>query len=323
MIPIGDNVRMGGGKRGWPLDPRKLPRWILILGASGFVVVVIVVAVAILASSEEKREKQTGCRSNSDCGGGFVCAAGGCAVLIPTEDPDVWFDDVSRQLDTDPEAPKWKLSPAYGEKLRPTVTCPAPRKPVDPVEEGKILPLRTVRVFDLGDGPMTVYRYLKSRGSIWVGALRFWLEDKWEPDPKTLCVSRDIAFVESGSGLNMGVEKAYIDGNLERAVPADVEAAGAISYRALPPPADGEGVRTLSFDLNPVFLPEARSHTVVAIPLGSEVFDIVGAAPTQQRLFSQYIAYYWEHLKAKSKVEFRFRLATNSRAKLNIAELQP
>lgn len=324
MAGPGQNVRLGDKKRGFSWDPRDYPRNTLILiGGVALLGVFFVVAIIWLLSSPEESALVDGCVDSSGCPAGQFCAAGGCVVLLPNEYPNVWAEDIALQLDSDPETPDWELPSSFGERLPPTKTCPADEKDVEPFDEGKMFHKHITRVFDLGQTPAVVYRYLRTQGSIWVGTLRFWLDDQVEPAPETVCTSAEIVAFSRGLGNHHGSKKAYIDGELARSVPADVDAMGAVSYQIPLTKPDPEGMRILSFDLPPVILPDQRFFTVVGVPLGAEVPSIGGAKPTLQRLLTGYIAYYWEHTKTKSHVDFRFRSPENKGEVLDISEVRP
>jgi len=324
MASPGQNVRMGEKRRPFPWGGGKLPptRWILLFGCGLLVVAAISMIVQLLSPLEHEPEID-GCSDEKGCPEGLFCAARGCVVLLQNEFPDVWAEDVASQLDTDPETPKWELPSTFGEKLPLALKCDVPEKKVEQFDESKILAVRMVRIFDLGVDGAKVYRYSRSRGSIWVGALRFWLDRDQKPEPETVCASPGLTAVARGTGLHQGTEKAYVDGELARAVPADVEATGAIAHQMILPAADVEGYRTLSFDLLPAILEGQRFHTVVAVPLGSDVSSIDGSAPARQRLLTGFIAYYWEHPKTRSRVHFRFRLPKEGGSALNISEVKP
>ena len=64
-------------------------------------------------------------------------------------------------------------------------------------------------------------------------------------------------------------------------------------------------------------------HTVVALPLGSDVLSIQGPQPSGQRLLTGYVAYYWAHGELPSEIAVRFRLPEVSGRVLDVAELNP
>ncbi len=305
-----------------PIDRRKL---ILILGVSAAVLLVLVIVLAVSGGPEgEEGGPQYGCKSDAECGPKNICAAGGCLILISSELPDIWRDDVRHQLIPPDGGPAWQPAPTYGEKLLEPSICPAPTGKMDPPNEKKLSPIVRATVFDIRPREIRLYKHMRAQASVWIDALRFWFPGFDKLDAPTVCASDKVAHVKIGTASYRGKTETYIDTALARAAPAGVVSAAAVSVRRELPQADKDDIRTLSFDLEAIIGTTARYHTIVTVPLGMEVLGIQGPPPTQQRLLIGFVAYYWEHGAGASHVGLRFRIPEVLEApNLDLGKLNP
>ncbi|MCP4600625.1 MAG: hypothetical protein GY847_08860 [Proteobacteria bacterium] len=307
-------VRMGG-------SPRGTDRRLLIaagLGVAGIVAGLIIGAV--ICSPGEEDEEQTGCRNDDDCSHGTICAAGGCLILISSEHPMIWHEDVTNQLDA---GVPWQPQPTFGEKLLMPDRCPASKGHVDKPKKDQITPLSKATVYEINSKNMTIYKHARKKGNVWVDSFRFWFSNPDVLDSATFCASKEIAHISSGKDHWKGKKAAYVGAALARAVPANTVSAAAISVRRDLPQPDAQGMRTLVFDLEAVSGGKARYHSIAVFPLGSDVTAIQGPPPTQQRLLIGFVAYYWEHGSSPSQVAVSYRVLTDARKTLDISKLNP
>ncbi len=310
-------VRMGGG--GW-FAYRK---YVIAGGIGAALTLVIVILSTSVSSSRDDEVEEAGCKSDDECGPRSICAAGGCLILISSEQRSIWHEDVKHQLYPPDGGPPWEPQPTFGEKLIPSKRCPVPSGKVDPPKRTKVLPLAKATVFEIEPTQIIVHKHQRAKGSIWVDALRFWMPGFDLLDEPTLCSSKDVAHVSIGKVLWRGKKTPFIDVALSRVAPAGVVASAGISVKRQFPPADKEGLHTLEFALEPVIGVEARFHTIVTVPLGTDVAAISGPPPTQQRLLIGYVAYYWEHTTASSEISISFRPASEVRNTFDITKLNP
>ncbi|MCP4674963.1 MAG: hypothetical protein GY854_05550 [Deltaproteobacteria bacterium] len=310
-------VRMGG-------DPGIAHRKYIITGGIGAILVLVIVIVAVSTSStSDDKAEETGCKSDDECGPRSICAAGGCLILISSEQRSIWHEDVEYQLNPPDGGPPWQPQPTFGEKLVSSTKCPAPSGKVDTPERTKVLPLAKATVFEIEPTRIIVHKHQRARGSIWIDALRFWMPGFDSQDEPTICSSKDVAHIAVGKALWRGKTTTFIDAALSRVAPAGVVASAGVSVKRQLPPADKEGLHTLEFTLEPVIGVEARFHTIVTIPLGTELSAISGPPPTQQRLLIGYVAYYWEHTTAPSEISVSFRPASKVHSRFDITKLNP
>jgi len=208
--------------------------------------------------------------------------------------------------------------------LLATGLCPAPAGTVAPPDESHLHHLVKITVVDLGAERPTVFRQLRTRGSMWFESLRFWLPAGLDAEtvPEAVCVSAGLPATAVGSGRWRGKEAPYIDVSLPQSLPVGREAQAAVSVPIVLPEADERGYRLLELGLDPVF-DGAVERTAVALPLGTDVAAIEGPVPARQRLLTGYAAYVWDHGQDPARIAVRYRLPAGGRQRLDIGELNP
>jgi hypothetical protein len=309
-----ENVRMGGGGASGP--PWKLIG--ICLGAA--VVIGLVVLFVSLPEEEDDVRKPWGCQSDADCKTGSVCLARGCLILLSSELPDMWRDDVASQLDA---GVPWEPRPTFGKKVLPASECPADVGAVEKPDESRAMPVLKVSVFELTDDGLRVHKQMAAKGAVWLDALRFWLPPGIAIGTGETCSSPGVDRIAVGQGRWRGKTAHYVDVSLKQAAPAGKVTGATVMVKTELPAADKEGTRTLAIGLDPVFEEHTSEHTVVALPLGSDVVAIEGPPPTGQRLLSGFVGYYWEHADLPSELAVRFRLPPVSGSVLDVTELNP
>jgi hypothetical protein len=306
-------------------QPARNNRMLLIGGGVALVVVVLVVVIVAATSGSEEGEadaQEEGCRSDADCQPGSLCAAGGCLILGPTATPLVWREDIRAQFDPDAGA-RWQPRSTFGEKLLVADNCPAPLGQVDEPELRATVPVVKATVYEVQPDKLVVHKHARVKADIWIDGHRFWFPEVPKLDPGQICTASEVAKIAVGKGRFQGRPSPYVDAAFTRAAPAGVVASAAVSVTTALPTADAEGVRTLAFRLYPVLALDARYHSVITFPLGSDVLAIEGPPPSMQRLFRGHLAYYWEHTKIISDLNVRFRPAAGVRERLDYAGLNP
>lgn len=308
-----ETVRMGGGGGGVPWKPIAI-----VLGAA--VVIALVVAVVLWPDDPDDQKQARGCRSDEDCRAGSVCLARGCLILLSSEHQGMWRDDVGSQLDA---GASWKPRPKFGKKVAKTSQCPAPVGEFDKPDMSRTVPEVKITVYELADDAMRVHRQMAAKGEVWLDALRFWFPPGLVVDAKKCCASQAVDQIAVGKGRWRGKTAHFIDVSLKQAAPAGRLTEAAVTAEIALPAADAEGVRTLALGLDPVFDEQASEHTVVALPLGSDVLSLQGPPPTGQRLLTGYVAYYWDHGDRPSEMAVKFRLPEILGKVLDVSELNP
>jgi hypothetical protein len=308
-----ETVRMGGGGSG--------PPWKLVAIAIGAAAVVVLVLVLVPWSDEtDERGKPRGCQSDADCKAGSVCLGRGCLILLSSEHAGIWRDDVAAQLDG---GVSWKPRSVFGQKVVRASECPVATGQVEKPDESRAMPVLKITVFELANDGLRVHEQLAARGAVWLDALRFWLPPGVEVDPAETCASPSVDRATIGKGRWRGKTAHWVDVSLKQAAPAGKVTGATVMVEAALPAADAEGVRRLAVGLDPVFDEQMHEHTIVALPLGSDVLGIEGPPPTGQRLLSGFVAYYWEHGERPSEMAVRFRLPEFSSRTLDVTELNP
>jgi len=309
-----ETVRMGGGGGGG------LP-WKPIAAVIGAAIVAAVVAAVLLWPEEEGgAEGPRGCRSDDDCRAGSVCLARGCVILLSSEHQGIWRDDVQAQLDA---GVSWKPRPKFGKKVTPASQCPAAQGKVEKPDESRTVPVVRITVFELAHDGMRVHEQMGAKGEVWLDGLRFWMPPGLKVEPGKTCASPAVDRIAVGTGSWRGQSAQYIDASLKQAAPAGRVTEATVMAGTALPAADAEGVRTVALALDPVFDEQASEHTVVALPLGSDVLALQGPPPTGQRLLSGFLAYYWEHGDRPSELAIKFRLPPTTGQVLDVTELNP
>lgn len=307
-----ENVRMGSPRAGLP--------WKVIAIGVAIALVVATVAFLMVPASEQDADRRPGCDTDDDCKPGTSCIARGCLIMLSAESPDLWREDVRDQLD--PAVP-WQPRSKFGEKLQLADRCPAPAgKGIKP-DESRVSRVLKVTVYEVDAEHLRIHQQVKAKGDLWLDALRLWFPTVGELSPKQICVSPEVDSVSIGQGRWRGKSARRVDLLLKRAVPAGTITGAAINIESPLPPASPEGLRTLELGLDPVFESAAAEHTVFAVPLGAYVTTIDGPPPTDQRLLSGYVAYYWEHGKSGSEVAVRFQVPAKTTRRLELTELNP
>jgi hypothetical protein len=194
---------------------------------------------------------------------------------------------------------------------------------VDAPKGRSIIPVVKAFVYEVLPDRINLHRHVRVKADIWIDSYRFWFPEVSRIDPKDLCSADVVAKVKLGKGRFQGKQTPFVDAAFARAAPAGVVASAAVSVRADLPAPDPDGVRSFSFRLQPVLALDARYHTVITFPLGSDVLGMEGPPPTMQRLFRGHLAYYWEHAKTMSEVTVRFRPAARVREELDLKTLNP
>jgi hypothetical protein len=308
-----ETVRLGGGGGG--------PPWKVIgVGVGGALVVAVVLAIVLWPDQDGAPAASRGCRSDDECKPGSACLAGGCLILLSSEHPGIWHDDVAAQVDA---GPAWKPHAAFGEKVLAASRCPARTGAVEKPDESRTTPVLKITVFELVEDGLRVHRQLAAKGQLWLDALRFWFPSGVAIAPERICVSSGVDHVAVGEERWRGKTAGFVDVALERAAPAGRVAVAAVSVHAPLPAADAEGVRTLALGLDKVFDEQMAEHTIVALPLGSDVLALQGPPPTSQRLLRGFVAYYWEHGDRASELALRFRLGPSADRVLDVTQLKP
>jgi hypothetical protein len=305
---------MGGGGGG------RVPWKTIAIALGGAVVIAVVVAVVLLPGEEDQREQVRGCRSDDDCRAGSVCLARGCLILLSSEHQGIWRDDVGAQLDA---GASWKPRPRFGKKLSKASQCPAPAGKFDKPDMSRTVPEVKITVYELADDGMRLHKQMAAKGEVWLDALRFWMPPGLTIDANKICASSKVDQIAAGKGRWRGKTASFVDVSLKQAAPAGRLTEATVTAETPLPEADAEGVRTLALGLDPVFDEQASEHTVVALPLGSDVLSLQGPPPTGQRLLTGYVAYYWEHGERPSELAFKFRLPKASGKVLDVSELNP
>jgi hypothetical protein len=307
-----ETVRMGGGGSS--------PPWKLIALAIGAAVVVALVVVLVPWSEEtEEQQKPSGCLSDGDCKAGSVCLGRGCLILLSSEHTGIWRDDVAAQLDG---GVSWKPRRVFGQRVVQASECPVATGPVDKPDESRATPVLKITVVEVAQDGLRVHKQLAAKGAVWLDTLRFWFPPGVEVDPQKTCASPSVDRAGVGQGRWRGKTAHRVDVSLKQAAPAGKVTGATVMTETALPKADAEGVRRLAVGLDPVF-DELKEHTVVALPLGSDVIGIEGPPPTGQRLLTGFVAYYWEHGERPSEMALRFRLPEFSSRVLDVTELNP
>jgi hypothetical protein len=187
----------------------------------------------------------------------------------------------------------------------------------------RTVPEVKITVYELADDGMRVHKQMAAKGEVWLDTLRFWMPPGLPVDAKQTCASPAVDQIAVGKGRWRGKTASWIDVSLKQAAPAGRLTEAAVLTETPLPEADLEGVRTLALGLDPVFDEQASEHTVVALPLGSDVLSLQGPPPTGQRLLTGYVAYYWEHGDRPSEMAVKFRLPEISGKVLDVTELSP
>ena len=304
-------IRMGGAA------PGGNRRYLLAGGIGVLVVLAAVVVIVVLSSGEEAPEKKRGCENDEACGPGKVCLNRGCVMLLASEHRDLWHHEVNAQLDA---GDKWEARKTVGEKLSPLTPCPAKKGEVPPPRLDKIVVSTKVHLFEVGPSAVSHYQFLKVKVSVWIDALRIYFPTKKKIEPHQVCASADVTEVAPGVD---GKKRAFVDASLRKAAPANVDARAAVAVKRAPPPPDKEGKRELTFTLEPVIGDKKEYHTVLALPLGSDVLSINGPPPTEQRLQKGFITYYWTHKADLKEITVGYKVHQKSPYPLNIENIAP
>jgi hypothetical protein len=279
----------------------------------------VVVLLIVLFSGEEVEKKgPSGCQSAEECGAGQLCAAGGCAVLLPGESAELWRDDIAAQLDA---GVAWKPPRAWAEKLLLPLTCPATAGTVDAPQQGQTQVTSSIAIHELGEEWVTVHKQQQIISSIWIDAIRFWITGTDRIDPATICASSEVVRVMPGEATLRGAKTPFVDAALRSAAPASTPAAAMISVRHPHGPPDLDGFHTLDLSLGPVLEKDHKGETIVVLPLGSDLTAIHGPGPTRQRLLTGSISYHWEHGSEPEKTSVLYRIQPRKGERLDLSEL--
>ncbi len=308
------NLRMGTGPRGKSKKP-------ILLGAVGAVLAIAVIATILtLFTSSEEEIVSKGCKNDSECGDGRICAEGGCIILHSSQHAGLWHDDLSAQADA---GVAWNPHPTYGEKLMASDICPAKSREVDTPDEGQTEQLAEATVHEVGSGEVLTHKFVRFKGNVWIGSLRFWCPGLSTINPEKVCASDKVAEISVGKKTRAGKPMSYVDATLSQTVPVGSISSAAIAIHSDLPRENDLGLRDLAFPLPAVLADDMRRHTVATFPLGTDVIAISGPPPTQQRLLQGHVAYYWEHKDRPSNVSIRFRAKEGASAPLDVTEVKP
>ena len=308
-----NTIRLGGNGRNIS------PKWYAV-GGGLIVLIIIVYALSSGDPVDIQNEEQKGCLDDAECGPARICAAGGCVILISSEHKGLWHQWIDAHLDP---SVQWKPSPAAGERMPLDANCSVETGSQSAKNEGKTTILFKALVHEVGFGKTHIHQYLRFKGSVWIDTVRFWFPGLEKIENQRVCVSEHISDISLGSSQFRGALAAYIDAALVNAAPANSEAKAGMSIELDASPAEKQGVKEYSFDLDPVYMETAIYHSVVALPLGAEVLALNGPPPFQQRLLTGYIAYYWKHTKEASSVTVKYRLLSKESNRLDMTELNP
>jgi hypothetical protein len=240
------NIRMGG-RRAVSYTKYLVALGIVIIGL--FAAMIFTSRMSIPADEPVGQVGQVGqvcCRSDQDCGTGRICALGGCLILISSEVPEVWREQLSAQL---ANGASWEPDPTFGEKVLATTKCPAQMGRVGRLQLDKVTTTRRVSVYEIGVNKIRVYRHFRFVGDVWIDTIRFWFPEFNKIDPMSVCASGEIDSVSIGKGTHRASTSPYIDASLLKASPAGVASAAAVSAaRDQRPKQDGTSSVKLNLD---------------------------------------------------------------------------
>lgn len=297
--PTDGGVRLGGGDSG---GKQKI---FIAAGAAAILIVAIVVIVG-LSGKEQAVSAPVGCQRDTDCDNGGFCAKGGCIVLMSSEHRGLWRDAIAAQ-----NAPgsTWRADKEAGERMVADTLCPLPLKAVPEPKLDRIRIEAVARFIEVGCDRLRVHQQQKVKGEVWVDVIRFELDPLASADPSTACGTENV------SGLRMtegALGKPAADVLLQTAVPAGKSVSAGISFLGPSPEIGADGQATLRLPLLPSSQPGIRQHTIVAFPLGTDIFSISGPKPARQKLIKGYVLYDFNHAESPSVAVFEYRCNANS-----------
>lgn len=305
----GSKVRMGSNRRG---RKRKLAA-----GAIALIFALVAAVATIFTSAPEDQGKtQKGCSSDGDCGGGRICASGGCLLLIPNENPAVWRNEVQNQLD-----PKkiWEPYPAFGVKLEPRSRCDVPREDIELPNSSQVTVTSEAAVYEVLPDGLWLHLYQTAEARIWIEAISWILPPSFDTPPKTICAGSGVSSVETGSAAGI-----RIAAGLKHTVPVGGQAKAEVSVLLDLPAANSLEERTLVLPLAAKNARSSKEITAAAFPLGADIIAMEGPVPRAQRLLDGFVAYYWEHQTQRSEAAVRFTLPEGKNTKrLDITSVRP
>lgn len=306
-------------KSGRPAGRRRL--WPVAIAISALLVLGSASVFLFWSPPDRRLESESQrCGRNDKCPPNAICAAGGCLILLSSEYRDLWKEDIAAQLDA---GIPWKPRATFGERYITTPDCPAEAGEVDPPDEGVLQPVAEVRLVWFDEKSMHLHEQIRTKGSMWFDAIRFWLPPGLAVDAGSICASEGVTHISLGTGSRRKEKAPCVDASLAQAAPVGKIAKAAISVETEPPEADGEGYRLLVLHLEPTKGEEAEAHTVMVFPLGSDLVAIEGPPPARQRLLNGYAAYYWRHGDEPSEIALRFRLPQAVIAELDPTQISP
>lgn len=292
-------VRLGGGDSGG-----KQKIWI----AAGAAAVTIVGILLFWALSGEDAPVPAldGCQSDADCDNGGFCGGGGCIVLMSSEHRGIWRDAIAAQA-----APgsTWKADKDAVEGLAAETVCPVPLKAVPEPQIERMRVEAVARVIEIGCDRLRVHQYQKVKGEVWVDVLRFELDPLSTADPTGACGTENAAGLRMTKGV---LGKPAADVLLQTAVPAGKSVTAGIAFSGPAPEADANGHATLRLPLLPPSMPGTAEHSIVAFPIGTDIFSVSGPKPARQKLIKGYVLYDFVHAESPATTVFEYKCNKNS-----------
>ncbi|MDD5308081.1 MAG: hypothetical protein PHU25_12235 [Deltaproteobacteria bacterium] len=310
---------MTGNDRAVRMSGSGLPRWVLPAGGAFVAVLIAAVLVAVLSGRKEEAKADTRCSSDVSCGQGRICAAGGCILLLSSENADLWREELAAQLTP---GRVWSPRNAVGEKIVPAVVCPAPSGIVEKPDDAKVRPVSRVTVVELGAGKITTHAQVSVIGEQWVESVRAWLPSYVKIKGAGLCISPDASFAVLGAGQWRGRKRSYADVALKSAAPAGRVGGAGVAVTSPAPAPDKDGMSVLTIELEPVF-GTSQGHTVLAVPLGAEIASLQGPRPSLERLLKGYVVYDWDHGSTPTEVTVRYKVPPQALPALDVASVNP
>lgn len=249
--------------------------------------------------------KTPGCDRAAPCPPGQLCAKKGCFLLLPTENRELWREDIATQLD-----PKgyWKAVKPVGEPILPTERCELPVGQIAAPDETRMSFGAVLKVYLLGVGGLAVVHQIRAKSSYWTDALRFWIDRPIDLNANSLCASREIIRVSTGKA-GAG-DRAYVDVALQQSVPVGAWAQGAIRFKWPAARANnGADFVKSTIVLDAQQSPASAVRTALLLPLGASLISIAGAEPYEQQLLTNHVAYFWRHAEKRRELTVTYQFS--------------
>lgn len=308
-------MRMGGAKK---FSFSRVVLFVLVLVA---LVVGSYLVTRFLTSSEEKVPvTRSGCATDSDCQHGTMCAAGGCIILLSSENRRIWREDIAAQRDAG--AP-WEPAPAFGKKILEAVNCPLRKGDFRKTDYKHVVPVARVNLYEVEAEGLFIHKMITAKGDMWLESLRLSFPGWAKLQKDKICGSESLDSYFTGGGKDGKPGGSDVHVSFKQAIPVGGEATVLVKAGVKLPPRDGEGFRTMTMELEGLAEKEESGSTVLAIPLGGSLVSIEGPPPAKQRLLTGNVAYYWDHEKEPGEVTVRFKVPDFSTGVLDLGEVNP